>query len=93
LRLASARDSIEFFERFAARPADLTQAHHDRFEDDQGKSRSVDAEALDAVFQLVKDDVKAVVLNACYSELQALAIARSIAHVIGMSNAIGAARQ
>lgn len=106
LRLASARDSIEFHERFAARPADLTQALHDVrphvvhfsghgsssgdlcFEDDAGVARPVHPEALASVFRLVRDEVEAVILNACYSEPQALAIGRSIEQVIGMGSAI-----
>jgi hypothetical protein len=58
------------------------------FEDGTGKAKLVDAEALAELFDLFKH-VKCVVLNACYSENQAEAIAQHIDYVIGMSQAIG----
>jgi hypothetical protein len=45
--------------------------------------------ALSALFSILKDNIRCVVLNACYSEKQARAIAEHIECVIGMSNAIG----
>jgi len=59
------------------------------FEDDAGNIKWVDAEALAGFFQLFADKVECVVLNACYSEVQAKAIARHIRYVIGMKSAIG----
>ncbi len=59
------------------------------FEDVTGKAKLVDAEALALLFEYFADHVKCVVLNACYSEFQALAIAQHIDYVIGMSQAIG----
>ena len=44
--------------------------------------------ALDMLFELVKDQVKCVVLNACYSEEQAKVIKKHIPYVIGMNDAI-----
>ncbi len=44
--------------------------------------------ALADLFEIFKDSVKCVVLNACYSELQAHAIAQHIPCVVGMSRAI-----
>jgi hypothetical protein len=41
------------------------------------------------LFSVLKDNIKCVVLNACYSEKQARAIAQSIDFVVGMSKAIG----
>ncbi|MGI2906600.1 GUN4 domain-containing protein [Tolypothrix sp. VBCCA 56010] len=59
------------------------------FEDVTGKAKLVDAEALAELFDLFTKHVKCVVLNACYSEFQAKAIAQHIDYVIGMSQAIG----
>ena len=58
-------------------------------EDDSGNSRLVSVRALSKLFSVLKDNIKCVVLNACYSEQQAQAIAQSIDCVIGMSKAIG----
>lgn len=59
------------------------------FEDESGQIKLVDAEALAGLFQLFAKQVQCVVLNACYSEYQALEIARHINYVIGMSQKIG----
>jgi len=58
------------------------------FEDEPGQIKLVDAEALAGLFQLFADQVECVVLNACYSEYQARAIAQHIHYVVGMSQAI-----
>lgn len=58
-------------------------------EDNNGRSLPVPAEALSRLFLLLKDNIKCVVLNACYTEAQAEAIARHIGCVVGMSRAIG----
>lgn len=58
-------------------------------EDEFGKGKFVDTEALAGLFELFADLVECVVLNACYSEAQAEAIARHIPYVIGMNKAIG----
>ncbi|MEL7357831.1 MAG: CHAT domain-containing protein [Cyanobacteria bacterium J06560_6] len=58
------------------------------FEDDTGHSQLVSSEALANLFELFSDTVKCVVLNACYSEVQAKAISTQIDTVIGMSRAI-----
>ncbi|MBD2774424.1 CHAT domain-containing protein [Iningainema tapete] len=59
------------------------------FEDETGKEKLVDAEALAGLFELFAEHVKCVLLNACYSEIQAQAIAQHIDYVIGMSKEIG----
>ncbi|WP_243146789.1 GUN4 domain-containing protein [Scytonema sp. UIC 10036] len=59
------------------------------FEDETGQVKLVDALALARLFKLFANRVKCVVLNACYSEIQAKAIARHIDYVIGMSQAVG----
>lgn len=59
------------------------------FENQSGEAQIVDTEALAELFELFKDDVECVLLNACYSALQAEAISRHIPYVIGMSKGIG----
>lgn len=58
-------------------------------EDSQGKSQPVSSRALSQLFSVLKDNIRCVVLNACYSEQQAQAIAAHIECVVGMSKAIG----
>jgi tetratricopeptide (TPR) repeat protein len=58
------------------------------FENDEGKVKFVDGKALAGLFELFAD-LQCVVLNACYSEAQAEAIAQHIPYVIGMNAAIG----
>ncbi|MBD2775536.1 CHAT domain-containing protein [Iningainema tapete] len=59
------------------------------FEDELGKIHPVKPDALAALFALVDEQVNCVVLNACYSQTQAEAIAEHIKFVIGMNQAIG----
>ncbi len=59
------------------------------FEDETGQAKLVDGEALAGLFDLFADQVECVVLNGCYSQVQALAIAQHINYVIGMKKAIG----
>jgi len=54
-----------------------------------GNSQTVPARALSQVFSVLKDNIRCVVLNACYSQPQAQAIAQHIDCVIGMSQAVG----
>jgi hypothetical protein len=58
------------------------------FMDDSGQAHVVDSAALAELFQQFADQVRCVVLNACYSEAQARAISRHIPLVIGMSEQI-----
>jgi hypothetical protein len=58
-------------------------------EDNNGNSHPVSTKALSNLFALLKDNIRCVVLNACYSEDQAQAIAEHIDVVVGMSTAIG----
>jgi WD40 repeat protein len=48
-----------------------------------------DADALAGLFALFSGYVKCVVLNACYSSIQAHAIVQHVDHVVGMTKAIG----
>ena len=56
--------------------------------DDDGQIRAVTADALTRMFKLFPC-VQCVVLNACYSEEQAIEIHRQVPYVIGMSLSIG----
>ncbi|MGB3760293.1 MAG: CHAT domain-containing protein, partial [Rivularia sp. (in: cyanobacteria)] len=58
-------------------------------EDEDGNLKLVDTEAIANLFDLFSDTIECVVLNACYSEIQASAIAKYIPYVIGMNQAIG----
>ncbi|MBD2775081.1 CHAT domain-containing protein [Iningainema tapete] len=59
------------------------------FEDEIGNAKLVNGEALAGLFELFADQIRCVVLNGCYSEVQAKAIANFIDYVIGMNQAIG----
>ena len=58
------------------------------FEDESGQPKLIDTAALAGLFKLFAGKLQCVVLNACYSESQAEAIAQHIPYVIGMSQAI-----
>ncbi|MBD2388023.1 AAA-like domain-containing protein [Cylindrospermum sp. FACHB-282] len=58
------------------------------FEDDDGKLKLVSTSALANLFKLFAHDVECVLLNACYSQVQAEAICQHIPYVIGMNEAI-----
>lgn len=56
---------------------------------ESGAAQPVSRDALVGLFKTLKDNIKIVVLNACYSAVQAEAITRQIDCSIGMSKAIG----
>ncbi len=58
-------------------------------EDLSGEIAAVSTQALSDLFRILKDNIQCVVLNACYSENQAQAIAGHIDCVVGMSQEIG----
>ena len=58
-------------------------------EDETGNVQLVDTQALAELFKLFAGNIECVVLNACYSEVQAQAITLHIPYVIGMKKAIG----
>lgn len=58
-------------------------------ENSEGRQYSVSPRSLSQLFSVLKDNIRCVVLNACYSECQAQAIAEHIECVVGMSKAIG----
>jgi hypothetical protein len=57
-------------------------------ENKDGTVQFVSPEALAGLFELFADTMECVVLNACYSEIQADAIAQHIPYVVGMGQAI-----
>lgn len=59
------------------------------FENQIGQIHPISPDALAALFEQFKDQVKCVLLNACYSEIQAVAISEHIDYVVGMNKAIG----
>jgi CHAT domain-containing protein len=56
---------------------------------DRGQPQPVSHEALVGLFDVLKDDIRLVVLNACHTKTQAEAISRVIDCCIGMNTAIG----
>ncbi|MDJ0631736.1 MAG: CHAT domain-containing protein [Xenococcaceae cyanobacterium MO_188.B29] len=70
-------------------PEDAPEPEGLVLEDDQGRATLVSTDALAGLFKLLENDVKCVVLNACYSEMQAKAIHQHIDCVVGMNKAIG----
>lgn len=59
------------------------------FENQVGETHPIQPDALAALFEQFTNQVSCVILNACYSEIQAAAIAKHIDYVIGMNQAIG----
>lgn len=55
---------------------------------EDGRIQPVPPDVLARLFALLRDKVRCVVLNACFSEPQARAIAQSIECVIGLSDAV-----
>ncbi|BAZ20598.1 hypothetical protein NIES4073_14740 [Kalymmatonema gypsitolerans NIES-4073] len=58
-------------------------------ENNSGELQLVSSQSLARLFKLFQDKVECILLNACYSEEQALAIHQNINCVIGMSQAVG----
>ena len=57
-------------------------------EDESGQAKLVSTEVLAEFFKLFSSNLECVVLNACYSDVQAKAISQNIPYVIGMTSAI-----
>jgi hypothetical protein len=53
-----------------------------------GNSQPITGETLGDLFRILKDNIRCVVLNACYTESQAQAIGEHIDAVVGMTNTI-----
>lgn len=58
-------------------------------ENETGQTQLVSTSALASLFEVFKDKVECVLLNACYSAEQAEAIRQHIPYVIGMNHEIG----
>lgn len=58
-------------------------------EDSSGRSVLVSEDALARLFKAFQTQIECVILNACYSEIQANAIHQHIDCVVGMNQAIG----
>lgn len=81
------RSTTESTRKFS--PIDQPMSEGLILEDETGQPKLISTEALAAWFKLFSKTVECVVLNACYSEVQANAIAQHIPYVIGMQSAIG----
>jgi WD40 repeat protein len=57
-------------------------------EDDDGKAQLVTSDELARLFEIFADQVECILLNACYSEVQANALIQHINYVIGMNREI-----
>lgn len=57
-------------------------------EDSLGNSKLIDNDAIGSLFELFSENTKCVVLNSCYSESQAIEIAKHIPYVIGMKSSV-----
>ncbi|MEP0924380.1 CHAT domain-containing protein [Leptolyngbya sp. ST-U4] len=57
-------------------------------EDNDGKAQLVESDELARLFKIFADQVECILLNACYSEVQANALIQYINHVIGMNREI-----
>jgi WD40 repeat protein len=53
-----------------------------------GELHPVNPEALATLFKIIRSSLQCVILNACYSEIQAEAIRRVVPYVIGMSGGV-----
>jgi hypothetical protein len=58
-------------------------------EDSSDRGAPVTAKALGRLFAILKDNIRCVVLNACFSKIQAEAITQSIDCAVGMGSAVG----
>jgi WD40 repeat protein len=100
--LRHSREQFEVRQQWATRPQDLRRALLDyrpayvhfcgHGAGDDGlvlEEHLASAEALAGLFKLFAETTKCVVLNACYSSIQAIAIAEHIQYVIGMNKEIG----
>ncbi|HWB03607.1 MAG TPA: CHAT domain-containing protein [Verrucomicrobiales bacterium] len=58
------------------------------FEDNDGNTHTADSMALAKLLHHFKDQLKCVVLNACYSKVQGEVIRQEIDYVVGMSSAV-----
>lgn len=57
-------------------------------QDEDGQAHSVSVNSLSDLFRILKENIRCVVLNACYTDWQAKAIAVHIDVVVGMAQGI-----
>ncbi|MBD3883107.1 GUN4 domain-containing protein [Phormidium tenue FACHB-886] len=57
-------------------------------QNDAGQEQRVTTEALSDLFELFAEQIECVLLNACYSDVQANAIAQHVEYVVGMKQEI-----
>ena len=57
-------------------------------EDDDGNAKFVENDALSRLFEVFGDQVECILLNTCYSEVQADALIQHINYVVGMNREI-----
>jgi len=58
-------------------------------EGSSGRGRQIEPQALASVFRLFKEHVRIVVLNACFTKPQAMALTEVVDYTIAISNTIG----
>lgn len=58
-------------------------------EDNRGHTKPLSTNALAALFRVIKDNLRIVLLNACFSALQAQGISQIVDFTIGMNKEIG----
>jgi hypothetical protein len=88
---SGARSSDDSLRKLVGLESELSASGYEGLvlEDDRGEAKLVNASALASLFESFQNDVDCVVLNACYSEMQANAIHQHINCVVGMNKAIG----
>jgi hypothetical protein len=59
-------------------------------ENDIGQTRTISEDALTGLFRLLKDNIRIIVFNACYTDGQAAALAQIIDYAIGISQSVEA---
>jgi hypothetical protein len=58
-------------------------------ENNSGMSKAMSKEALANLFSILKNNIRVVVMNACYSRVQADSISQEIDYTVGMNTTIG----
>lgn len=58
-------------------------------EDEDGRPKSVRKQAIEYLFKTLRDDVRLVLFNACFSKIQAEAVVEHIDCAVGMSREVG----
>lgn len=57
-------------------------------EDNEGRMKPIGNRALAGLFEILKDNIRIVILNACYSKIQIEAFAHTIDYTVGMSQPV-----